>query len=305
MKNFLIKNFLFLSFILTFGNVTAQSQSISGTVSDANGPLPGANVLIKGTNQGTTTDFDGNYTIENVSPDDVLVYSYIGYLNNEVSIGDQSIINVTLQEDLQSLDEVIVVAYGTTTKKDLTGAIGVIGSEELTEFPATTVDQALQGRTAGVQVVSNSGSPGSSVTVNIRGVGSFANTTPLYVVDGYPIQDISYLSPNNIQSISVLKDASAAAIYGVRASNGVVIIETKKGTSGKVTIEIDSWAGYRTEPDFIDVLDAQTFANFAVETANEQGKPIYPAWENPEQLTNVNWQDFAFNNGFRTGTNIT
>src|SRR5690606_1654369 len=143
---------------------------VSGTVSDATGPLPGANVLIKGTNNGTTTDFDGNYTIQNVNEDDALVYSYIGYLNQEVTVNGQSVINVTLQEDLESLDEVIVVAYGTTTKKDLTGAIGVIGPEELTEFPATTVDQALQGRTAGVQVVSNSGSPGSSVTVNIRGV---------------------------------------------------------------------------------------------------------------------------------------
>src|SRR5690606_29928339 len=173
MKNFLIKNFLFLSFILTFGNVTAQSQSISGTVSDANGPLPGANVLIKGTNNGTTTDFDGNYTIQNVSEGDVLVFSYIGYLNQEVSVNGQTVIDVTLQEDLQSLDEVIVVAYGTTTKKDLTGAVGVISGEDLTQFPATTIDQALQGRTAGVQIVSNSGAPGSSVTVNIRGTGSF------------------------------------------------------------------------------------------------------------------------------------
>lgn len=315
MKNSLLKNLLFLGAFLAFGFI--QAQSISGTVSDANGPLPGANVLLKNSNTGTTTDFDGNYTLNDVAANATLVYSYIGYLPKEVPVNGQTVINVILQEDLQSLDEVIVVAYGTSTKKDLTGAVGVISGDELAQFPATTIDQALQGRTAGVQIVSNSGAPGSSVTVNIRGTGSFASTTPLYVVDGYPTQDISYLSPSNIQSISVLKDASAGAIYGVRAANGVVIIETKKGTSGKVSFEIDSWAGYRQEPEFIDVLDAQTFATHVtdlVSTENDVANNeinsglfnvYYPGWQNPESLRNINWQDYAFNNGFRTGTNIT
>ncbi len=311
MKNSLFKNLLFL---IALGSLSfSHAQSVSGTVSDANGPLPGANVLIKNSNTGTTTDFDGNYSLNSVDANAILVYTYIGYLPQEVSVNGRTSINVTLKEDFQSLEEVIVVAYGTSTKKDLTGAVGVVSGEDLAQFPATTIDQALQGRTAGVQIVSNSGAPGSSVTVNIRGTGSFASTTPLYVVDGYPTQDISFLSPSNIQSISVLKDASAGAIYGVRASNGVVIIETKKGTSGKVAIEIDTWAGYRMEPDFIDVLDAATFADFAVSLTNENngvGEPneqlvAYDQWNNPESLTNVNWQDFAFNNGFRTGTNLT
>lgn len=310
MKNSLLKNLLFLGAFLAFGFI--QAQSITGTVSDANGPLPGANVLLKNSNTGTTTDFDGNYALNDVAANATLVYSYIGYLPKEVPINGQTVINVILQEDLQSLDEVIVVAYGTTTKKDLTGAVGVISGDDLAEFPATTIDQALQGRTAGVQIVSNSGAPGSSVVVNIRGTGSFSNTTPLYIVDGFPTQDISFLSPSNIQSITVLKDASAGALYGVRASNGVVIIETKKGTSGKVTFEVDSYAGYTLEPEFIDVLDAATWANFAVGLTNENNGPgdvneqlvAYPAWSNPQSLTNIDWQDYAFNNGFNTGTNL-
>ena len=295
-----------------FISCSIYAQRVTGTVTDADGPLPGANVVVKGTSNGTTADFDGNYVIDNVPTGAILVFSYIGYTTLEVSVNNRNVVNVALQEDLQNLDEVVVVAYGTSRKKDLTGAVGVVSGEDLAKFPTSTVDQALQGRTAGVQIVSNSGAPGASVTVNIRGTGSFTTTTPLYVVDGYPTQDISYLNPNNIQSISVLKDASAGAIYGVRASNGVVIIETKKGTSGKVTFEVDSWSGFRLQPEFLDVLDAQTFANFAVGLSQENNGPDQPneqlvpfdGWSNPSGLTNVDWQDFAFNSGFRTSTNL-
>ncbi|MGB6150532.1 MAG: TonB-dependent receptor, partial [Pricia sp.] len=288
-------------------------QTVTGTISDSDGPLPGANVVVKGTTNGTTADFDGNYVIDNVPAGAILVFTYIGYTKKEIVVDGRSVINMNLEENFENLDEVVVVAYGTSTKKDLTGAVGVVSGEELAKFPTSTVDQALQGRTSGVQVVSNSGAPGASVTVNIRGTGSFTTTTPLYVVDGYPIQDISYLNPNNIQSISVLKDASAGAIYGVRASNGVVIIETKKGTSGKVTFEVDTWSGFRLQPQFLDVLDVQTFANFAVGLSQENNGPEQPneqlipfeGWSDPSNLSNVNWQDFAFNSGFRTSTNLT
>ena len=299
--------------LIFLASLSIYSQSVSGTISDKNSPLAGANVIVKGTSNGTTADFDGNYVIQNVPTNATLIFSYIGYTSKEISVNGQSTINITLQEDFQSLDEVVVVAYGTSTKKDITGAVGVVSGEDLAKFPTSTVDQALQGRTAGVQITSNSGAPGASVSVNIRGTGSFTTTTPLYVVDGYPTQDISYLNPNNIQSISVLKDASAGAIYGVRASNGVVIIETKKGTNGKVTFEVDSWSGFRLQPKFLDVLDAQTFANFAIGLSQENNGPDQPnqqlvpfeGWNDPSSLTNVNWQDFAFNSGFRTSTNMT
>ncbi len=307
---FLKKILILLTF--SFG-VSGYAQRVTGTISDNNGPLAGANVVIKGTATGTTADFDGNYVLENVPSESSLIFSYIGYTSKEVPVNNKGVVNITLQEDFQNLDEVVVVAYGTSTKKDITGAVGVVSGEDLAKFPTSTVDQALQGKTAGVQITSNSGAPGASVSVNIRGTGSFTTTTPLYVVDGYPTQDISYLNPNNIQSISVLKDASAGAIYGVRASNGVVIIETKKGTNGKVIFEVDSWSGFRLQPKFLDVLDAQTFANFAVglsqenngiDEPNQQLVP-FEGWNNPSNLTNVNWQDFAFNSGFRTSTNMT
>ena len=307
--NFFKKCLMLLTFFIS---CSIYAQRVTGTITDANGPLPGANVVVKGTSNGTTADFDGNYVIDNVPSGAILVFSYIGYTTLEASVNSRNVVNVALQEDLQNLDEVIVIAYGTTTKKDLTGAVGVVSGEDLATFPTSTVDQALQGRTAGVQIVSNSGAPGASVSVNIRGTGSFTSTTPLYVVDGYPTQDISYLNPNNIQSISVLKDASAGALYGVRANNGVVIIETKKGTQGKVSFEVDTWSGFRLQPKFLDVLDAQTFANFAVGLSQENNGPDQPnqqlvpfdGWNNPSGLTNVDWQDFAFNSGFRTSTNL-
>lgn len=295
MKYLLFKRLIFLFILLI--STAGFSQAVSGTVSDENGSLPGASVVIKGTSTGTTTDFDGDYSINNVTNGSVLVFSYIGYKAQEVQYNGQETVNIIFQEDFEDLEEVIVVAYGTSTKKDLTGAVGVISGDDLAQFPTSTVDQALQGKTAGVQIVSNSGAPGASAIVNIRGTGSFTTTTPLYVVDGYPTQDISYLNPDNIQSISVLKDASAGAIYGIRASNG----------------EVDTWSGFRLQPKFLDVLDAQTFTNFAVGLSQENNGPDQPneqlvpfeGWSNPSGLTNVDWQDFAFSSGFRTSTNMT
>ncbi len=278
----------------------AQEINVSGTVTDSDGnPLPGTNVVVKGTTNGTQTDFDGNYNIAAAS-NGVLIFSYLGYVTKEMAISGNSNINVSLVDDAQALSEVVVVAYGTTTKKDLTGAIAVIGAEALNTFPATTVDQALQGKTAGVQVTSNSGAPGASVSVNIRGVGSFGSTTPLYVVDGFPTRDINFINPNSIQSISVLKDASATALYGVRASNGVVIIQTKQGTSGKVQVELNTFVGFRTQPNKVDVLDVDQFADLATELsssadANVAGAAIpYAGWSNPSSLRNIDWQDEIF-----------
>ncbi|HEA29484.1 MAG TPA: SusC/RagA family TonB-linked outer membrane protein, partial [Leeuwenhoekiella sp.] len=303
MANFM-KHLKLLIFCLVFTGsqmIFAQSNEITGTVTDGAGmPIIGANVLVQDTSVGAATDFDGNYTID-ASAGDVLIFSYIGFKPKEVTVGNSQTIDVMLEEDSQSLDEVVVVAYGTSTKKDLTGAVSTVSSEELTNFPSTNVDQALQGKSAGIQVTQNSGAPGSGISVNIRGVGSFGNVTPLYVVDGFPTQDISYLNPNDIQSISVLKDASAGALYGVRASNGVVIIQTKQGTKGAMVVSVDSWAGVRMEPKKIDVLNAQQFATFANNLGNAQDKAVLEEWADPSALRNVNWQDYAFRNGFRMG----
>lgn len=286
-------------------------QSITGNITDADGqPIPGASVVEKGTTNGVAADFDGNYVITVSNADAILVFSSVGFAKKEISVGNNTVLNISLAEDAESLEEVIVVAYGTATKKDLTGAIAVISAEELNTFPATTVDQALQGKTAGVQITSNSGAPGASVSVNIRGVGSFGSTTPLYVVDGFPTRDINFINPNSIQSLSVLKDASATALYGVRASNGVVIIQTKQGTAGRVQVELNSFVGFRSQPKSIDVLNVNQFAGLATELssstdANVAGAAIpYVGWSDPSTLRNIDWQDEIFSSAVTKSTTL-
>ncbi|WP_303317859.1 TonB-dependent receptor [Flavivirga abyssicola] len=293
-------------------NVNTDIQkSVSGIITDANGAaLPGANIIVKGTSNGSQTDFDGKYSISNVADNDILVVSYIGFVSQEVAVNGRTTVNITLVEDTQSLNEIVVVAYGTATKKDLTGAVSVISSEELTSFPTATVDQALQGKTAGVQITSNSGAPGASATVNIRGVGSFGSTTPLYVVDGFPTNDISFVNPSTIESISVLKDASATALYGVRASNGVVIIQTKQGTKGKVAVELSSFLAFRSKPKSIDVLDANQFSSLALGLSGSSDVDVagnaipYSGWSNPGDLRTINWQDEVFSKGTIKSTTL-
>jgi TonB-linked SusC/RagA family outer membrane protein len=309
MKKKLLKKLLAIGAFLMFGII--QAQNVSGIVSDANGALPGANVLVKGTKNGTTTDFDGAFTLKDVKSDAILIFSFIGYQDKEVKTNGQSKINITLQATSANLEEVVVVAYGTSKKKDLTGAIGIISGDKLNKIPVSSVDQALQGRVSGVQVSNNSGAPGSSMQVNIRGVGTFGSSTPLYVVDGFPTQDISYLNANDVSSISVLKDASATALYGMRASNGVVIIETKNGKNGKVTVDVNSWISSNNAPKKIQMLTAQQYAGFAKEirgTADidaSTGTNFYlPEWDNPSSLINVDWQDEAFRNAIRYGHNL-
>ncbi|WP_282079350.1 SusC/RagA family TonB-linked outer membrane protein [Aquimarina algiphila] len=292
------------------GYVSIQ-QSISGIVTDTNGqPIPGVSVVEKGTSNGAATDFDGNYSLTVSSANAILTFSSIGFTSKEVPVGTNTTINIQLEENAEALKEVVVVAYGTSTKKDLTGAVSVISSEELNNFATTTVDQALQGKTSGVQITANSGAPGSSVTVNIRGVGSFGSTTPLYIVDGFPTQDISFINPNTIESLSVLKDASATALYGVRASNGVVIIETKKGKKGRVNVELNSFLGVRTKPKSVDVLDVNRFSSLALELSGSSDSEIagsaipYDGWNNSGSLRNIDWQDEVFSEAISKSTTL-
>ncbi len=207
-----------------------QQRGVSGTVSDSSGPVVGAYVLIRGTQMGTVTDTQGGYSIQNVPDGAVLVFSYLGYETQEVPVGNQTRINVTLEQDTQAIGDVVVVGYGSMQKKDLTGSVSQVQSEDLQDLAVTRVDQALSGKLAGVQVLSVSGEPGAAPQIRVRGVGSIsAGTQPLYVIDGFPGDNLAMINPNDIASIDVLKDASATAIYGSRGANGVVIITTKRG----------------------------------------------------------------------------
>ncbi len=212
-------------------NVLFLQTAVSGKVKDNNGnPLPGASIVEKGTTNGVQTDFDGNFLIELSDENAILIVSYIGYTTQEVEIAGKSIINISLEENAASLDEVVVVGYGTSKKSEITGAVGVVSSEELSRQPSVNALQNLRGKVAGVSVFSNSGAPGGNNNVIIRGVGTInASTSPLYVVDGIQADNIDYLNPSDIESIEVLKDASSAAIYGARGANGVILVTTQSG----------------------------------------------------------------------------
>jgi TonB-dependent SusC/RagA subfamily outer membrane receptor len=227
-----------------------QQFQVNGNVTSSgdNNPLPGVSVVVKGTSTGTTTDADGNYSVSVPDGSSTLIFSFIGYKSVEVPVNNRTVIDVTLETDIQELSEVVVIGYGTQKKADLTGAVATMNTDQLTERPIARVDQALVGQMAGVRVQQTSGIPGQGFRVQIRGTGSInANNEPLYVIDGFPLElspqnasgdfptgsPLDNINPNDIESIQVLKDASAAAIYGSRASNGVVIITTKKGKAGE------------------------------------------------------------------------
>ena len=252
---------LVLSMVFSSGIIAAQEKIISGTVSaDGEGALPGANVMVKGTTNGTMTDISGAYSIKVTGSDAVLVFSSIGYVTQVVTVGTQTVINVVLVSETLALSEVVVTGYTAQRRRDLTGSVGIVEPALLTALPTPNVSTALQGRTAGVTVVGD-GRPGEASQVRIRGFSSFENNDPLYIVDGVPTQDIASLNPNDIAAMSVLKDAGAASIYGSRASNGVIIISTKKGSKG-TTVSYNMYYGTKfpgNGPD--NLLDAQGYAD--------------------------------------------
>ncbi|GAB3967064.1 TonB-dependent receptor [Spirosoma terrae] len=221
---------------------------VQGTVTDEKGEtLPGVSIIVKGTQRGATTDAEGNYKLDVPNATSVLIFSYVGYLSQEVSVGNLTTVNVTLKADDKTLDEIVVVGYGTVKKKDLTGSVGVVSAKEVKDLGVTRIEQGLAGRVAGVQVKAVSGEPGAAPQIRIRGIGSIsAGAGPLYVVDGFPTDNIQTLNPNDIETLDILKDASATAIYGSRGSNGVVIITTKRGKAGKATISLDTYYGWQS-----------------------------------------------------------
>ncbi|WP_250629635.1 SusC/RagA family TonB-linked outer membrane protein [Aureibaculum algae] len=286
----------FLTFLLfTAAMANAQQKSVTGkvTAGDDGMPLPGVNISVKGSTTGTSTDFDGIYTIDVPGDDAVLIYSFIGFVSQEVPVGAKNEINVILQTDANDLEEVVVVGYGTRKKSDITGAVSSVKSEELTAFPVASAEQALQGRAAGVVVQSNNGGePGAPINIKIRGNTSInASSSPLIVVDGFV--GASMPQANDIESMEVLKDASATAIYGSRGSNGVVLVTTKKGKSGRLNVEFNTTYAIQNTSNSLDLLNANEFADYQNQIRTNNG--VSSSY--PQGTADTDWQDLIYTTG--------
>ena len=260
---------VFLSLICVFAY--SQGRQIHGVVKDNTGePMIGVNVLVKGTTNGTITDLDGNFTIQGVSATDVIVVSYIGYITSETTVGSQSEFNIVLKEDSETLDEVVVIGYGTVKRRDLTGSVASVSGEKIAANPVPTVAQALQGQLPGVTVTSQDGRPGGTMSIRVRGGGSITQSNdPLFIVDGVQVSTIDDIPADNIESIDVLKDAATTAIYGASGANGVILITTKGGKSGRTVVKYGLYYQLKTNPKTLDVLDAYdyVFGTWAYATA--------------------------------------
>ncbi len=295
MKNYLFANLKLKAWIVCllffgFGVIQAQTQ-VKGVVSSEGEPLPGASVVVKGTSNGTVTDFDGNYEI-NANVGDNLVFSYIGYKDKQVMVRDNTTINVILEADVAALEEVVVVGYGVQKKKEITGAVAQVKAESIQNVATADLGTALQGQIAGVTVISSSGAPGAEANIQIRGLTSvFAGNRPLYVVDGVPFDGDPRLSMSEIETIDVLKDAASAAIYGTRGAAGVILITTKKGKEGKMSISLNSYYGTQNITSGIPTLDREDRLYRLFLTSNAQNGTVYGnTWtvieRSPHQLTN-------------------
>src|SRR5690606_20868178 len=270
-------------------NNLRDAITVTGTVTSSSDGLglPGTNVLVKGTFTGTVTDIDGRYSLSVPNPTDTLVFSSIGYITQEIPVNGRTSINVVLEEDVESLDEVVVVGYGTQSARQVSSAVSKVDFDKLGDLPVAQFSQKLQGKLAGVQVSQTTGTPGGGVDIRIRGAASItAGTSPLYVVDGNPITGgINNINPNEIESISVLKDAAATALYGSRAANGVVLIETKKAKAGQTTIDYNGFAGLQQIPQRGRpvMMTAREFAEWRKEMAEFRGQPVDAEYQDPSQ----------------------
>lgn len=298
------------TFLLFFSLLVFSQRTITGKVTDAElKPLSNATVTVKGTTVSTTTNSAGAYSITLPQNSSVLVFSYVGYQVSEVNVQGTTA-DVTMQLLSGSMNEVVVIGYGTQKRRDVTGSVSSISASTIEKLPVTSADQALQGRAAGVQVINNDGAPGANVSVLIRGIGSLApgGNGPLYVVDGYPTTGgINNINPNDIATIDVLKDASATAIYGIRAANGVVMITTKKGTRGKMQVSLDMYVSSQSQPKKYDLLNAHDFATLSNEVEAADSTHTYHGfapWHNPDQLHSVDWQDAVYRSGVTQNYNI-
>lgn len=285
MKN-LYNNWLRIAFmlglVLLSSFAQAQERSITGTVKDENGSsMPGVNILVKGTSKGTVTDVDGKFAI-NATDSDILAFSFIGYVGTEVQVSGQTVINVSLNSDLTSLEEVIITGYSVDKRRELTGSVSTVKAKDLTYAPSGNVEQMLQGRVPGVTVITN-GQPGTTSQIRVRGFGAFGGNSPLYVVDGVPTGNVDFLNPDDIETTTVLKDAASASIYGARAASGVIVYTTKRGKKGqKLNVTYDNLFGVTTPGTGQDMLNPTDFADYtwkairntAVQNGVDQEKAI-------------------------------
>ena len=293
----------------------AQKVTVKGTVSAADGPIIGATVKVKGAQGGVVTDIDGNYSIS-VSTGQTLTFSYIGYETKEVRVGSQTTIDVLLEEDNASIGEVVVVGYGTMRKVDLTGAVTQVDNKAIEKSVTTSIDQVLQGRAAGVQIQANTGTPGGSSTIRIRGTNSLnATSQPIFVIDGVIIDSdgsdngntnpLAAINPSDIVSMDILKDASATAIYGSRASNGVIMITTKRGKSGEAIITYDGYVGWQQMPKKLDVMNLRQYAEHHNDIADAQIRTHSGTFLRSELLgSGTDWQDELFHTAFMTNHSL-
>ena len=284
---------------LTTSPLWAQTLDVKGKVTDANKePLMGASVVVKGTTHGVSTDMDGNYSLNNVPRGATLEISYIGMVTQNIAVNGRSLINVQMKDENQQLEEVVIVGYGTQKKSSMTAAVSSVSAKEVQKQVTANVASALQGRTPGVEILQRGGIAGAEVNIVVRGAGSFGATAPLYVIDGAIADGLDALNPSDIESIEILKDGSAAAIYGSRAANGVVLVTTKNGKSGKTIVEVDASYSYQTPSKMLDMMNAEQWRTFANQVADNS--PSYdraPQNVNPtDPNRSTDWQDLYYRN---------
>ena len=297
----------------------AQNVTVKGTVSDEGGPLIGATVKVKGATSGAVTDMDGNYSIQ-ASPKQTLVFSYLGYETKEIYVGSKKVINVNLSQDQKVLNEVVVVGYGQMKRADVTGSVVSVNEKAIERSVPTSIDQVLQGRAAGVQIQANSGTPGANTSIRIRGINSLnATNQPIFVIDGVVIDaagvdtsdplssnnPLATINPSDIVSMDVLKDASATAIYGARASNGVIMITTKRGKAGEATITYDGYVGWQEQAKKLDMMNLQQYATHHNARAAAGIVAYSDAFVDVDALgSGTDWQEALFRRALMTSHNI-
>ena len=306
MKN--MRTLLLMIFAALSLSVSAQTITLNGNVKDTTGePIIGASIVEKGnTTNGTITDLDGNFSLK-VPANATVVISYIGMKTQEIAIKGKSKIDVTLSDDAKSLDEVVVIGYGTAKRKDITGSVASVNSETLAAIPVASATEALQGKMAGVQITTTEGSPDAQMSIRVRGGGSITQSNePLFIVDGFPVESISDIPPTDIESIDVLKDASSTAIYGARGANGVIIVTTKSGKEGKVSVSYNAYYAWKKVAKTLDVLSASDYTKWQYELAqltnkNDDYIKYFGNYQDLDMYDNVatnDWQDLTFG---RTG----
>lgn len=279
-------------------SVFGQNLTVTGTVKDVTGePVIGANVIQEGTSNGSITDIDGKFSLS-IPKGSVLVISYIGYASQNVTVTGNQPLVITLKDDTELLDEVVVVGYGTMKKSDLTGAVGSVGAKDMKNSPISNVGQALQGKVAGLQII-DSGKPGDNVTIRVRGIGSINDSNPLIVIDGVPTDlGLNSINMADVERVDVLKDASATAIYGSRGANGVVMVTTRKGESGKGKLSFSANWAVQNVTNQPDMLNASQYAAYSNDMLSAAGQTTNPLWADPSSLTSsTDWLDEMFRTG--------